>query len=144
MADTQSRWLRRRRLLRICFKMAATPFCALTSFWRQCAGWHLKGRQFALVASTRNYLEIYILYISVCISVSVSVSPMYACIFLPKVTTFLAKKGGDARRKFSLEIQAIAFEKFQFLTVSVCVRVVRQILFILHAPDQKQKLETEN
>lgn len=38
-------------------------------------------------------------------------------------------------RKFSLEIQAIAFEKFQFLTV--CVRVVRQILFILYARQTK-------
>lgn len=80
------------------------------------------------------------MYICICICIS------DVCLHISaKSYNFLGqKKGGDARRKFSLEIQAIAFEKFQFLTVSVCVRVVRQILFILHAPDQKQKLETEN
>lgn len=79
-------------------------------------------------------------------SVHLCVPQCMLAYFCQKLQLFLANKKWKKKRKeterrtrlgrkFSLEIQAIAFEKFQFLTV--CVRVVRQILFILYARQTK-------
>lgn len=103
-------------MLRSCVAISAFSF----AFWRQCARWRLKRRRSAPVATTRNYL-VYTHAHTLAHARTRTHTRWHARTANPEKESWPRRKGKT--RKFLLEIQAIAFEKFQFLPVASAAHV---------------------